>query len=326
MNFKCKLQLLLFAFFISFPLHVFAYSNKVILGGDNVGICVESKHILVVGFYEVDGKMIARDSGLSVGDEIVKINNKEVFDIDDMTNAITDSSFDITILRNGDKREVHLDLPNTDNVIKTGIYVKDKISGIGTLTYIDPTTNIFGALGHEIIEQNSQKVLDVDTGQIFASSVTGVTKSKSGFPGEKNAIFDEENVYGKIKNNRESGIFGIYNNNYSNDRYIEIGKSNEIKLGKAQLVTVLENDKIETFDINIINIDKNAKVKNILFEVTDKRLKDATNGIVSGMSGSPIIQNNKLVAAVTHVVVQDPIKGYGIFIETMLKEGDKSKE
>ena len=288
---------------------------------------MEAKHILVVGFYEVDGKMVAKDSGLSIGDEIIKVNNKEVFSIDDMTNAITDGDVLLTILRNGKEKDINLNIPrDNSNIIKTGIYVKDKISGIGTLTYIDPTTNIFGALGHEILEQNSHNKLDIRSGNIYASNVTGITKSSPGFPGEKNATFNTDDAYGNVKKNEVSGIFGEYSKDYSKNDYIEIGKSKDIKLGKAQLLTVLKNNKIERFDISIIDINKDDSVKNILFEITDKRLKNATNGIVSGMSGSPIIQNNKLVAAVTHVVIQDPIKGYGIFIETMLEEGDKIKD
>lgn len=327
MNFKRKLQILFLAFVFIIPTFVKAYSNKVILGGENIGIKVDNKHITVVGFYEVDGKYIAKDSGLEIGDKIVEVNGVQLSNIDDMVREIKDTEITMTILRKGKEKKLNLNLlKDKEGVIKTGIYVKDTITGIGTLTYIDPNSKIFGALGHEIDETTTGEKIEIKSGEIFYSNITGITKSSGGNPGEKNATFDLENIYGTIKQNESSGIFGIYDREFDNNKLIDIGTKEEIKLGKAKMLTVLEGNTVEEFTIHITSIDKKNNIKNILFEITDEKLIKETNGVVSGMSGSPIIQDNKLVAAVTHVVVQDPIKGYGILIETMLEEGDKSKE
>lgn len=326
MNFKWKLHLLLFFVFI-LPINVFAYSNKLILGGENIGIHVDASHILVVGFYDVDGKNIAEDAGFAVGDQILKVNNKDVWSIEEMMSEIDNENATFSILRNGKRKDIELTLiKDKEGGLKSGLYVKDNIIGIGTLTYIDPETKIFGALGHEIMEQTTKKKLEIRKGEIFSSVVTDITKSDIGNVGEKNATFDIEDVYGNITSNESSGIFGIYNKPLKDKKIIEVGKKNEIKKGKAQIMTVIDKNNIETFQINIIKIDDKAEVKNVLFELEDEKLKKKTNGIVSGMSGSPILQDGKIVAAVTHAVIQDPMRGYGIFIETMLKEGDKSKE
>lgn len=327
MNFKRKLQIFFLLLVLIIPTYVKAYSNKVILGGENIGIKVDNKYITIVGFYEVDGKYLAKDGGLEIGDKIIKVNGVKLSSIDDMVREIKDTTITMTILRKDKEKEVNLNLyEDASGVIKTGIYVKDKITGIGTLTYIDPYSKIFGALGHEIDESTTGEKIEIASGEIFYSNITGITKSSGGNPGEKNATFDIEDVYGSIKQNASSGIFGTYKKEFDNNNLIEIGTKEEIKLGEAKMLTVLNGNTKEEFTINITSIDKKNNIKNILFEITDETLIKKTNGVVSGMSGSPIIQNGKLVAAVTHVVVQNPIKGYGILIETMLEEGDKSKE
>lgn len=325
MNFKNKLlNLFLFTLFI-IPNFVFAYSNEVILGGDSIGIEVKSTNIMIVGFYKVDNKYIAKEAGFKVGDEVIKVNGKSVVEISDMTSNIKENSNTITVIRNKKEVDVKLNLVKDNaGVYKTGLYVKDKISGIGTLTYIDPANNIFGALGHEISESSTLEKVEIKDGKIFYSNITGINKSSGGNPGEKNATFNSNDIFGSIKANEVSGIFGRYTKEYDKSNLIKVASKDEIHEGKAYIKTVVEDDKIEEFEINITKINTESGIKNILFEVTDERLLEKTNGIVSGMSGSPIIQDEKLVAAVTHVVVSDPIKGYGIFITTMLEEGDKN--
>ena len=212
---------------------------------------------------------------------------------------------------------------DTNGVYKTGLYVKDQINGIGTLTYIDPDSKIFGALGHEIQERSSLKKIEVKDGVIFKSEVTGINPSEKGTPGAKEAKFYTDEVYGSIKSNEESGIFGTYDSELPDNDVIEVEEPDNVKLGSAQIRTVINASTVKNYDIEIINIEKNDTTKNILFKITDKELLNLTGGVVAGMSGSPIIQNNKIIGAVTHVVVNDPQKGYGIFITTMLKEGDK---
>ena len=167
------------------------------------------------------------------------------------------------------------------------------------------------------------KSVEVRSGTIFESLVTSIDRSTVGNAGTKNAKFYSNNIFGNVTKNTISGIYGIYNDELPNTKTLEVGNNDELKLGKAYINTVIEGDKIESFEINITNINKNSNIKNISFEVTDKRLLEVSGGIVQGMSGSPIIQNNKIFGAVTHVIVNDPTTGYGIFITTMLEEGEK---
>ena len=326
MKFKNNLFKFLILLLFIIPINILAYSKYIIASGKTIGIEVNSKGILVVGFYEINNKYIAKDAGFEIGDLIVKINNKEVNNIDSMINIINENSnkVNFTINRNNKEHNITLNLVEDDSaVLKTGLYVKDKINGIGTLTYIDPNSKIFGALGHEILEQTTAKKFEIRDGKIFSADVSNITKSRSGDAGEKNANYDTNKVDGKIKDNDITGIYGTYTENIKDLDLIEVGNNNEIKTGKALIKTVIKDNKVEDFNINIIGIDKNSNTKNILFEITDKKLLEKTGGVVQGMSGSPIIQNNKIIGAVNYVIVNDTSKGYGIFITTMLKEGEK---
>lgn len=331
MNFKKKLLIFSFLFLTLTPSIVFAYSDKIILGGNNIGIKINSKNVMVVGFYKVDNTYIGEDAGLKVGDLITKINDREVSSIDEMISIINNDKekekLDITFKRNNKTMSTELELKKDNNgVYKTGLYVKDQINGIGTLTYIDPNTKVFGALGHEIIEKATMLKVEIKDGTIFRSDVTGVNPSTKGSPGSKEAKFYSNEVYGTIKDNHESGIYGIYSDTISNENIIEVEEPENVKLGSAKIRTVISGNTLKDYDIEIINIDKSNTTKNILFKITDKELLDHTGGVIAGMSGSPIIQNNKIIGAVTHVVVNEPEKGYGIFITTMLKEGDKQND
>ena len=327
MNFKKKL-LLFFLLLNLFPTIVFAYSDKIILGGNNIGINVHSKNVMVVGFYKVDNTYIGEDAGLKVGDLITKINDINVYSIDEMISVIDKEKelgdIIITFLRNNKEMNTILTLKkDSNNVYKTGLYVKDQINGIGTLTYIDPNTKIFGALGHEIAEKATLKKVEIKDGTIFESEITGITRSEPGTPGSKEAKFYSNKINGTVTKNEESGIFGTYSGDLSNYDVIEVAGIDNVKLGKAEIRTVVDGNRIDVFDIEIINIDKNNPTKNILFTITDQDLLFKTGGVVAGMSGSPIIQDNKIIGAVTHVVVSEPTNGYGIFITTMLEEGEK---
>lgn len=327
MNFKKKLPIYFLLLLTLFPSIVFAYSNKIILGGENIGIKINSKNVLVVGFYKVEDKYIGEDAGIKIGDAITKVNDIKVSSIDEMIKVIDRDkelgTIKLNILRDNQELTTSINIKKDSNdIYKTGLYVKDQINGIGTLTYIDPGTKIFGALGHEIAEKTTYKKIDIRDGIIFKSEITGINPSRDGNPGSKEAKFYSDIVYGNIKNNGESGIFGTYTDELSNN-VIEVEEPNNIKLGYAQIRTVISNNIVNNYNIEIISIDKNNTTKNILFKITDKELLEKTGGVVAGMSGSPIIQNNKIIGAVTHVVVNEPEKGYGIFITTMLKEGER---
>ena len=172
------------------------------------------------------------------------------------------------------------------------------------------------------MEKSTKSKFDSTSGTIFSSSVTGITKSSNGNPGEKNARSDASNVYGTVKENTESGIFGTYTKSLPNQKLYKVATPDEIKQGSAKILTVISDNKVEEFNINIIRINKNSSTKNILFEITDKKLLEATGGIVQGMSGSPIIQGDNIIGAVNFVLVDKPEKGYGIFITNMLEEAE----
>ena len=319
-----KLNKLLYASFISilliFPIFVYAYPEKVYLGGENVGIEVNSKGALVVGFYEVNGKYIGKDSGLEIGDIITKIEDKEVKDLSDFKDINTDKSLNITYLRDDKEYSTSIYFKEENGVYKSGLFIKDKIVGIGTLTFINPENNIYGALGHQINESTTGIKFEIKSGKIFRSEVTDIERATKESPGEKNAEYYIDDVYGNVIKNTETGIYGKYNDSLNNKSLIFV--SDAVKLGKAYIKTVISGSKVEDFEINIININKSDSTKNILFEITDENLISKTNGIIQGMSGSPIIQNNKIIGAVTHVIVDEPKKGYGIFITNMLKDAN----
>lgn len=318
--------MLLLSFFI-IPINALAYSDKVIASGENIGITLNSDGVLIVGVYEVDGKSPGVDAGLKTGDIITEVNNNEVKNIEDMASKINDSSdgsVEVVFLRNGKEKTATLKLyKDDDNIYKTGLYVKDSVTGIGTLTFIDPETKLFGALGHEIQEQTTGKLLEIKDGKIFDSTVTGVIPSSDGNPGEKRAKYDASKTTGKVAENTTQGIFGTYTGSLSNKNTYKVAKPADIKTGKAKILTVLDGKEIKEYEINVTKINKKEqKNKNFVFEITDKNLLDKTNGIIQGMSGSPIVQGDYIIGAVTHVVVDNPHKGYGIFITNMLEEAE----
>lgn len=310
------------------PLNVFAYSDYILAGGQNIGIQLNSNGILIVGTYDVGKSNPALDADLQIGDKITSINDTPVSSIDEMLDIIENldnpTNIKITYLRGSSTKNTTLHLVKDNNqVYKTGLYVKDSINGVGTLTFIDPNTKIYGALGHEIIEKTTGQKLEIKDGKIYSSTVTGITPSNEGNPGEKNARYNVNDIYGNINENSNSGIFGTYTENLPETKLYKVAKNDEIELGKASILTVIQNDQIEEFEINILKLSsKEKETKNILFEVTDKKLLEASGGIVQGMSGSPIIQNDMIIGAVTHVVVDDCTKGYGIFITNMLEEAE----
>ena len=309
---------------LTMPINALAYSDYIYASGKSIGINIKLKGIMVVGLYEVNGVSPGVIAKINLGDRIIKVNNNEVNSIKEMSAAISKSnnkdSVEITYLRNNKEYKTNLELINDNGIYKTGLYVKDTISGVGTLTYIDPGTMMYGALGHEIIDKNTKTIVDIDDGKIFKSSVTGITKSTNGNPGSKNALYYNDVVYGNINKNTHSGIFGNFSANTDNLKLYKV--SNPV-LGDAKILTVIDNDTIKEYSINITKLNEFKETKNILFDITDTELLNKTGGIVQGMSGSPIIQGDNIVGSVTHVVVDNPEKGYGIYITNMLTEAEK---
>ena len=317
---KKSLSLILLTIFI-IPINILAYSDYIIPGGENIGIEVKTNGVLVVGVYEINGKYPSIEAGIKVGDIISKVDNNNISSIKDLSSLLNKEKVSISYIRNGKEYETILNLTNVNNEYKTGLYVKDTITGVGTLSFIDPNTKLYGALGHEIIESSTGEIINTNSGSIFESSVINIERSENGKPGSKIADLKLENQKGTIYENTNKGIFGEYLSELPNKKYYKVAKPNEIEIGEAKIYTVLDGNEIKEYTINILKIN-NDDTKNILFEITDKELLEKTGGIIQGMSGSPIIQNDKIIGAVTHVVVDKPTKGYGIFITKMLEEAE----
>ena len=321
----------LFTFFVIFlfPLGVFAYSKYIIPGGESIGIKINTEGLVVVGFYKVEDEYIAKNN-FKIGDKIINVNGKNVNTIDELTDAVSKSEMSslnvkVTVKRNDREVDTYLKLVVKDGTYKTGLYVKDSLIGLGTLSYIDPVSKIYGALGHEITMNETGNKVDVRDGNILYSKVIGIDKSRNGRVGSKNAniIFDRK--IGTIQKNTNKGIYGIYIDNLPNKETYQVADFSNIKKGDAYILTVTKDNRIEKYSINILDkySSKKDTQKAFSFEITDKNLLNKTGGIVQGMSGSPIIQDDKIIGAVTNVLVDNVTLGYGISIITMLAEGEK---
>ncbi len=309
---------------------------KLVPGGNAIGVKLNTKGVLVVAVTDVigiDGKRYnpAKDAGIKPGDNILKINDIEVKDakhVVDLLNQFKDEKIKVEIDRNNIKYEVETTPVKSlqDNCYRLGIWVRDKTAGIGTLTFYDKDSKIFGALGHGITDINTGNLLNVNYGKIINAKISNIEQGKKGSPGEIKGIFYEtEKELGEIVKNSNYGIFGVLNDEFINSNGVEpipIGFKEEVKKGKAYILATVSDNKVEKFEIEIIDIQFQEKPeqKSMTIRVTDKRLLEKTGGIVQGMSGSPIIQDGKLIGAVTHVFVNDPVKGYGVFIEWMLEQ------
>ena len=316
-------KILLILLILIIPFNVLAYSEYIIASGDNIGIKLNSSNILIIGTYDIDGISPADDAGLIKGDKIVSLNDIKISTISEFENIISNNSnsaIKIGYIRGNNTYETLIKPING----KTGLYLKDNIAGIGTLTFIDPNTLIFGALGHEVTETNSNNILNIKDGFIFESKIVGIEPSRVNTPGEKRATLTVNNIFGKVFKNTNKGIFGEYSGVIDNNKLYKVADYTDIKIGEASLLTLIDTNEIKEYKINILKVSNTAnKIKNIIFEITDKELLEKTGGIIQGMSGSPIVQGEYIIGAVTHVVINDPTKGYGILIKNMLEEAEK---
>lgn len=309
------------------PLNILAYSKNVIPGGESIGIKINSDGLIVVGYYKVQNELINKDN-IKIGDRIIKISNEFVTSINELSKLINDnmlnSEVDVLLIRNNKSINTKLALKEENNYYKTGLYVKDNVVGIGTLTYIDPISKIYGALGHEILLTETNSRVEVKDGNILISKINSINKSRNGRVGYKNASISFNKKIGTIEKNNTHGIFGNWTSKLPNKSLLEVSSFDEIEKGPASILTVTKNNEIKKYDIKIIDKYQSKKETNkaFSFEIVDKELLKESGGIVQGMSGSPIIQNNKLIGSVTNVVIDNVKLGYGISIITMLEEGD----
>ncbi|XWX60847.1 SpoIVB peptidase [Desulfitobacterium sp. AusDCA] len=310
---------------------------KLIPGGQSIGVSLQAKGVMVVGQAAVtgkDGKPVypAKEAGIEIGDVILKVDNQEVKTDQDVANAINQAGMkqgyaEILCQRNGQTTQKRINTvycPET-NRYRVGLYVRNEAAGVGTLTFYEPQSHKYGALGHVINDADTNQKIEVLNGSVIASSIYAIEKGRRGHPGEKVGSFVSQTSFsGNIEKNSVSGIFGIMQGQVLNPYFkeaIPVSWEAEIKEGPAKIYTVLEGETIEEFDVQIERIMQNRiDSKNMVIHVTDPRLLEKTGGIIQGMSGSPIIQDGKIVGAVTHVFVNDATRGYGVFIQNMLKE------
>lgn len=308
-------------------------------GGIPIGIKMNTKGLLVIAFSDIknvnntDIENPGILSGLNVGDVILKADNKQLSTSSELIKIINDKngeSIKLSIDRCGEIFEKELKPVKIDgeDKYKLGLWLRDSTAGVGTLTFYDKNSKNYGALGHPITDVDTNSLLKVGKGSIVESSIISVKKGQRGNPGELKGIFVNENKeLGNIKNNTECGIFGISNNNLQNiisTKPMKIALRNEIKEGPAQIITTIDENGPKYYDIvieKLLNQDSPG-TKSMVIRITDDTLLEKTGGIVQGMSGSPIIQNNKIIGAVTHVLINKPDTGYGIYIEWMVRDSN----
>ncbi len=320
-----------------FPIAVKA-SEEVYLGGDSIGIEVSYDGVMVSGTYsiKVNGELYdPKDHGIAIGDIIVAVNNVPITSMKELYQEVSKfqapiNEVPLTLRHNQKEMNVTLTTlySTADQMFQSGLYIKDNITGVGTMTFYNPGNHTFGALGHEIMDSDLKMIADVHKGSIYPAEVTSITRAQDQVPGEKHASIDFDTKLGDIKENSNLGIYGTYNQ-MAQEHPISIpwASQAEVKEGKAQIYTVLNGSDIQSYEITITKLhhQNSMDVKGIEFVVSDPKLLEQTNGIIQGMSGSPIVQDGKLIGAITHVITSDPISGYGVYIEWMLEKADQYK-
>ncbi|WP_107841164.1 SpoIVB peptidase S55 domain-containing protein [Metasolibacillus meyeri] len=307
----CHLRnLLLVVFFILIPVHVSA--KELIPMGQSIGIQLKLPFV-----YVSHDILLPNGEWLKQGDKILAIDGTEINQIQQFTEVKKAS--ELRIERANKEKILNLTTEEIQNVLP---FLKDETDGIGTLTFLDPTTNEYGALGHQIVDSALTMPPPFTGGAIFLASITQVKKSEPGQPGYKISIVNKERKrLGSVLYNNVYGVFGKWEQGLPQSlrQPMEIMHESEIKRGEAQMLTAIEGEKVEAFTITIDKIDGS----NIVFRVTDPKLLSKTGGILQGMSGSPIIQNDRFVGAVTHMFVEHPAKGAALSIGEMLKKSPK---
>ena len=305
------------------------YNNmKVILGGVPFGVKFNTDGVVVVGFSDIDGTPKAQNpayvAGLRPKDIITKVNGRKLADAADLTSTVESSdgqALSLTYMRGGVEKTVNI-LPifsTSENKYKTGVWIRDSGAGIGTLTFIIPETGEFGGLGHGICDGETGELIPMSRGTVLDVKISSVKRGVAGTPGELKGYFGTQKL-GALTENTDCGVYGKLTQIPGQcSRRISIGTRDELCEGAASVVCTTDGGEPREYKIDITHIKRDAVgSKCFVIEITDPELIERTGGIVQGMSGSPIIQNGKLIGAVTHVLINDPTTGYGIFIENML--------
>ena len=310
---------------------------KLMPGGHSIGVTLQTKGVMVVGQSPVldkSGKKVypAKEAGIEVGDILLKVNNQEVRTDQEVSNAVNsagEQNGSVSILFKHQEQTLEKTVKpiycSETARYRMGLFVRDEAAGVGTLSFFDPVSKQYGALGHVITDADTNQKIEVSKGKIIASTIYAIEKGRRGHPGEKIGSFISNSIFsGTIEKNTLTGIFGTMSGQIENTYFkeaIPVGWESEIKVGPAKIYTVIKGEKIEEFEVNIDRVMHNrTDSKNMIVRVTDPRLLDLTGGIIQGMSGSPIIQDGKIIGAITHVFVNDSQRGYGVFIQNMLND------
>jgi stage IV sporulation protein B len=308
-------------------------------GGLAVGVTLRTQGVLVVGMSPVtleSGEQICpvREAGISPGDTIVAVNGSEVTDTESLVTLVSraqseGAGVELTVLRYGERLLFNVQpVSDSSGQPKLGLWARDSTNGVGTLTYYDPTTKLFGALGHPITDADTGALLPVRSGHIYAADIVGTKKGERGAPGELKGVFGTDtSPLGRLTNNTLYGVFGAMGGNASGLLYpdgLPVAGRSSVKTGKATIISTVDKDGPKEYDCEILQVFRQDSIsaKSLVVKITDEELLEKTGGIVQGMSGSPIIQDGYIVGAITHVYVSDPTRGYGIYIEWMLGADD----
>ena len=302
-------------------------SPVLVPGGNPFGIKLLSDGVMVIGVGDVKAETGAispsGDAGIKIGDVIISVNGQKVMTNAEIGNIISSSNgspVDIIFKRDDVKMEVKLSPAYSvnDSCYRAGMYVRDSTAGIGTITFYDPQSNAFGGLGHPVCDVDTGEIIPLSSGEVVNVNINGVNKGEPGKPGELLGSFSSIFSVGDIQINNSCGLFGTLSSTPNLSSAIPLGMRQEIQTGEATILSTIDGSEPKEYKISIEKIDlKDDGAKNMVIRITDPELLSMTGGIVQGMSGSPIIQNGKLIGAVTHVFVNDPTKGYGIFCDKM---------
>ena len=298
--------------------------------GNAIGMKLYTAGVLVVGMSEIEGKKPYENSGIKEGDRIIQINQNQIDSTDDLMQAVNKSDGNnISIKYVRDEKTITTSIKpvkNSSNEYKIGLWVRDATAGVGTLTFYEPASGMFATLGHGIMDIDTAELIKIANGELVTTNILSINKGTKGNPGEIRGTIEAGHTIGTISKNTKFGVFGTINKtpylSIPNTNEMQVALREEIKTGKAQIICELENGKKEYYDIEIqkVFINNNKDNKSMLIKIIDTKLLEKTGGIIQGMSGAPIIQNGKFIGAVTHVLVNDPTIGYGVFADIMLKQ------
>lgn len=291
--------------------------------GKIIGLQLSDDTVTVAAFDDSLGSH-AKDAGLKIGDEIVKIDNTQIDCAEDVRSALSkcDEDVELTVRRSGKLSTLNLSPTETNDGPRLGVYLRQGIAGIGTVTWYDPETGKFGTLGHGVNDAKGN-LLNMKTGSAYEAQIVSIKKGKCGDPGQLKGSADAVETFGTLLRNTPQGVFGVTTRGWRGEP-IPVAACEEVQTGPAVIRSTVSGDTPQEYSVEILKIYPKDRCdgRNMLIRVTDPDLLAATGGIVQGMSGSPLVQDGKLIGAVTHVLVNDPTLGYGIFIENMLEAAE----